>query len=1222
MMSTAAPDPDALTVEANRLVHEAAADGDLAGFDAAISRYATVVAITPAGHQHLGIRLSNLGYAYFLRYVRSGQDEDGWRAVQAGEQGLGAVHAGDTNTANILSVLVATYLARYQRVARPGDLDRLIQLSEWAVRAPGADAGLATHLSNLATGYLFRYESTGAEDDLRRAVEVGTQAVDRVAAGDPNRALVLNTLAVSYRHRYQRLGDRADLDRMIDAWERAVAEGPAVMRADTMRANLAIGYHDRFGHTGDLADLDQCLHHTTQVVTATRADDAEYPSRLANLAMIERARFERLGDVADVNNAIDHATRAVAATPDGHRYAATYLSNLGVLHSDRFERLGVVADLQEAVRYKERAVLATARDHPESRVRLSNLAQSYLSRFERLGDHADLDRGIARLSEAVAATPPDHPDLALYLHNLGGQLRTRFEERGDDADIDLAVHHHTRSVALTPADRPDLALRLTMLGLAHAARYSRTGDLADLDQSVAAARRAAASTPADHPDVPLRLANLANALRSRYVRTATRADLEEAVDHAERAVAATPADHAARPQHLSNLGQMRHARFERTRERADLDRAIEVTTAALERTPADQPIRATRLGNLGRMYLSLFGPTGDTADLDRAAQLVAEAADVVPHAHPERSTYLYHVAMVDQKRFDHTRDLVHIDRAINALEQAVALLPTDHPSRGWQLLALGNSYSRRQDAGGAVDAGRVATYAAQVLAATAARPFDRAHACWAAARLSFDAGAHDTARALMDSALSVLPLIAAHESDRADQEFRLGANQGLVGEAIAVHCAVADPTSAVRAAEQGRAILLAQALELRTPLTALEERYPRQAREFRRIRDGLDSQGRAGGVDRRARLRAEYQAVLAEIRGLPGFGRFLLAPEWTELRPAAAGGAVILLNAARQRSDGIIITAAGPPVHVPLPDLRNADVGVRVAELTDATAPAGGFAAELRRQRVLTEVLEWLWDTAVGPVLAALPEDLTRVWWVPVGRLGLLPVHAAGRAGEPGALDRVVSSYTPTLRALARARARPVTTARRQLTIALARAPGQPDLPATVAEATALHARHPGFSLLTNENATIGAVTTALADATWAHFACHASIVPTTPSAGGLHLYDGMLPVAEVGRRDLPEAELAYLSACSTSHVDRRHADESIHLASAFQLAGFRHVIASLWPLDDQVAAEATEQFYRLLPAAPTADDAAQVLREVVHTLRTRYRTQPHLWAALIHSGP
>lgn len=158
--------------------------------------------------------------------------------------------------------------------------------------------------------------------------------------------------------------------------------------------------------------------------------------------------------------------------------------------------------------------------------------------------------------------------------------------------------------------------------------------------------------------------------------------------------------------------------------------------------------------------------------------------------------------------------------------------------------------------------------------------------------------------------------------------------------------------------------------------------------------------------------------------------------------------------------------------------------------------------------------------------------------------------------------------------------------------------------------------------LLTNEQATAARVTGALPEASWAHFACHAGTDPYAPSEGGLHLHDGVLSIAEIGRRDLHEAELAYLSACSTGHVGRRHADESIHLASAFQLAGFRHVVASLWPLDDRVAADAADHFYRLMPNTPAADDTAIALHRVIRHLRAEHPGRPHLWASLVHSGP
>jgi CHAT domain-containing protein len=143
-------------------------------------------------------------------------------------------------------------------------------------------------------------------------------------------------------------------------------------------------------------------------------------------------------------------------------------------------------------------------------------------------------------------------------------------------------------------------------------------------------------------------------------------------------------------------------------------------------------------------------------------------------------------------------------------------------------------------------------------------------------------------------------------------------------------------------------------------------------------------------------------------------------------------------------------------------------------------------------------------------------------------------------------------------------------------------------------------------------------VTAALPDATWAHFACHADADLNAPARSGLHLHDGMLFVPDISRLRLTSAELAYLSACSTAHPGIRDADQSIHLASAFQLSGFRHVIASLWPLNDQIAATAAGLFYRNLTSA---DDSSSSLRQVAFELRARHPDRPDYWAALIHSG-
>ena len=170
-------------------------------------------------------------------------------------------------------------------------------------------------------------------------------------------------------------------------------------------------------------------------------------------------------------------------------------------------------------------------------------------------------------------------------------------------------------------------------------------------------------------------------------------------------------------------------------------------------------------------------------------------------------------------------------------------------------------------------------------------------------------------------------------------------------------------------------------------------------------------------------------------------------------------------------------------------------------------------------------------------------------------------------------IDRVISSYTPTVRALSHARrasspgsgdlAGAERTLGHGLAVAMPHTPGQRDLPGVHDEVADLEHCLPGqLNVLEGPQATRDKVLQALPAARWAHFACHAYSDPEDPSASQLLLADQPLTVADIANLRLDGARLAYLSACSTGRPGFRLSDEAIHLASAFQLAGYRQVVA------------------------------------------------------------
>ncbi len=113
--------------------------------------------------------------------------------------------------------------------------------------------------------------------------------------------------------------------------------------------------------------------------------------------------------------------------------------------------------------------------------------------------------------------------------------------------------------------------------------------------------------------------------------------------------------------------------------------------------------------------------------------------------------------------------------------------------------------------------------------------------------------------------------------------------------------------------------------------------------------------------------------------------------------------------------------------------------------------------------------------------------------------------------------------------------------------------------------------------------------------------------------------------MADVSRLDLRGAELAYLSCCDTARPGTRLHDEAIHLASSFQIAGFAHVIAALWPLRDRVALEFAGQIYEGLRGSVRnggRTDAAAAVHQATRRAREMYPNFPALWAGHVHVGP
>ncbi|RMI28754.1 CHAT domain-containing protein, partial [Streptomyces triticirhizae] len=368
----------------------------------------------------------------------------------------------------------------------------------------------------------------------------------------------------------------------------------------------------------------------------------------------------------------------------------------------------------------------------------------------------------------------------------------------------------------------------------------------------------------------------------------------------------------------------------------------------------------------------------------------------------------------------------------------------------------------------------------------------------------------------------------------------------------------------------------------------------------------------APGPDRPGAATAEAESP-GRVLDLPERAAFLTRPD-PDPTALDLPGPVAVLNLSQLGGHALLLRDHRLTV-VPLPRLDAREAVERCVAFLDATAGVSAPARTLDERRAagrtVRETLVWLWEAVAAPVLEALDppraDPPPRLWWCPTGVLTALPLHAAGD-GERAVPDLVVSSHTPTLAALARTGQPQRPTPRRPLIVDAANAHD---------EVAALTELMPEATVLSGPAATRAAVLAALPRHGRAHFACHATVDPIHREANRLLLADGALTTDDLARHPV-DADLAVLAACATGSGSLDLQDEAHHLATACQLAGYRSVIATLWPVTTRQSAE----FARLLyPHLRHPTPPALALHHTTATLRSRYPNSPWLWAPYAHLG-
>jgi CHAT domain-containing protein/tetratricopeptide (TPR) repeat protein len=851
--------------------------------------------------------------------------------------------------------------------------------------------------------------------------------------------------------------------------------------------------------------------------------------RAGQAVRILRERYEVTGQPADLVRALEFAEEAVRLARGGApAQLATALRDLGEQLAALFDRDVRCGEIDRAVDVLREADELEAAGRPGERRSAGAvpLAAALLLRAKALGSTADLDEAVRALRQAL----DDQPDSPRALDALGCVLITRAEQTESAADLDAAVGALERATALAPDD-PWFGANLAV---ALRARFTASGDREDARHANALFAKALAAIPESSPD---RLRILQNAGAGRAAEP-TATDL---LTQARMVVEATPPTARARPARLGALAGRLIDAFQENPEPATIGEAIAVSEEGLRLASQASVDRPSLLGGLAYALLLSYALLGTEDHLARAIATAREALETAPDASPERAGFALILGQAWSLRAGRTGAPTDLNRASEAFRLAADL-------------------GRRHDPGAALRAGRM-------------------WGEWAA-----EEGRWPEAAEALQGALAAAEDLYRRQVGRRDREAWLKLAPGLAAAAASASARIGDAEQAVLALERGSARMLADSLDRdRAELdrlgelghAALATRFAAAAAELtarERHQDATAQYDERGLAEARAAL----DAVVAEIRALPGLARFLAPATLAEVVAAgtAAGGPVVYLATGAIAGVVAAVRGDGSAVVRVLDELGQPTAYRQVGAFVDAhrrrASDPGGWRTELSRTS------DWL-GTAVWPAILDAAGPCDRIVLVPGGVLGLLPLHAAARpdpaapTGRRYALDDLLISYAPNARALQAGLTLAARVPGHQvLAVGAAEHAGERPLEYGEREAAAIRAAFGEGRHIPADQATRAEVLAALAEFDVLHFACHGRADIFDPLAGALLLAGSdELTVRDVLGLRLPGARLAVLSACESAIAGAALPEEVIGLPTGLLQAGCAGVVGSLWQVPD-----------------------------------------------------
>jgi tetratricopeptide (TPR) repeat protein len=601
-----------------------------------------------------------------------------------------------------------------------------------------------------------------------------------------------------------------------------------------------------------------------------------------------------------------------------------------------------------------------------------NLATSLYERYKEAGDITLLDEAIKLEREALALRPPGDPYRVNICDSLGTSLQARYKHAGDIVLLDEAIELGREGLALQPPGHPDRSNSCDILSVALCLRYDQTGDGALLDEGIELLREALAVQPTGHPYRARSCSNLGSLLKVRYEETGDVTLLDEAVELGREALMLRPPGHPDRAFACHDYAGLLLVRYRHTSDREMLYEAIELTREALALLPSGHPQRVVICGNLGCLLsIGYEHVGGGVAMLDEAIELEREALALEPPGHPDRSNSCINLAASLYKRWDETGHITLLDEAIELSREALALQSPGHPDRVTSCTSLAVALCMRYKQTGDVavldEALDTCSYAAKHSSASLVwypltqlsyihlapgsphysplealghlhRAFQHevddihdfiSQVCSNIRLIWNDStvwSPHVTALLVnvYTQLIDRLPRLAGFVLNASSRLRTLGEARQVGSDACVAAILAQQPATAVTLLDRALGVVWTQALHQRDPQTegapqdlAIELEDLLRALAISESVDSASLPDYWHCQDLRHRQNVRIQAILRDIRAMPGLVHFMLGSTYETLCEAARDHPIVVLVAARDRAFALIMPSsshAGPDI--------------------------------------------------------------------------------------------------------------------------------------------------------------------------------------------------------------------------------------------------------------------------------------------------------------------